>query len=69
MLQEQRKQLTQAQAILDAITPIKTAIDDARASSVMPPHYRTYLGNALKVVNDLLAEITARRDTLDKALK
>lgn len=69
MLQEQRKQLTQAQALLDAITPIKTAIDDARESPAMTPHFRTVLGNALKVVNDSITEITLRRDTLDKALK
>jgi hypothetical protein len=67
MLQEQRKQLTQAQALLDAITLIKTAIDDACTSPAMTPHFRTVLGSPLKVVNDVISEITVRRDTLFKA--
>lgn len=69
MRQEQRKQLTNAQALLDAITLIKKAIDDARASPVMTEHYHTVLSAPLKVVNDAISEITATRDVLFTATK
>ncbi len=68
MLQKQRKQLTDAQALLAAITLVKKAIEDARASPAMTKHYHTVLGAPLKIVNDAISEITAGRDVLFKAV-